>query len=61
MRMEITMGLLDWLYGKDRPPAVTAADMDAKMKALAAEANRKAAELEKADTERRRARADQSK
>jgi len=55
------MGLLDWLYGKDRPPAVTAADMDAKMKALAAEANRKAAELEKADTERRRARADQSK
>ena len=42
------MGLLDWIYGKDRPPAVTAADMDARMKALAADANRKAAELEKA-------------
>jgi hypothetical protein len=48
------MGLLDWLYGKDRPPAVTAADMQAKMQALADEANRKAAEMEKADTERRR-------
>jgi len=42
------MGLLDWIYGKDRPPAVTAADMDARMKALAADANRKAAELEAA-------------
>jgi len=47
------MGLLDLLYGKDRPPAVTAADMEAKMKALAADANRKAAELEKAEKEKR--------
>jgi hypothetical protein len=44
------MGLLDWLYGKDRPPTVTSADMQAKMQALADEANRMAAELEKAKT-----------
>jgi hypothetical protein len=47
------MSLLDFIYGKDRPPAVTAAEMEARMKALAAEANRKVAELEKADKERR--------
>jgi hypothetical protein len=47
------MGLLDLLYGKNRPQAVTAADMDAKMKALAADANRKAAELEKAEKDKR--------
>ena len=41
------MGLLDWLYGKDRPPAVSAADMQAKMQALADDANRKASEMEK--------------
>jgi hypothetical protein len=52
--MESSMGLLAWLYGKDRPPAVTAADMDAKMRALAEEGNRKVAETEKADAERRR-------
>jgi hypothetical protein len=58
MRMESTMGrLLDLLYGKDRPPAATSADMDAKMQALADEANRKVAEMEKA----RRARAERSK
>ena len=43
------MGLLDWLYGRDRPPAISAADMQAKMQALADDANRKAAEIEKAD------------
>jgi hypothetical protein len=53
IRKEVTMGLLDLLYGKNRPPAVTAADMDAKMKALAADANRKAAEMEKAEKEKR--------
>jgi hypothetical protein len=53
IRKEVTMGLLDLLYGKNRPPAVTAADMDAKMKALAADANRKAAEMEKAEREAR--------
>jgi hypothetical protein len=42
------MGLLDWIYGKDRPPAVTAADTEARMKTLADEANRKVAELEAA-------------
>ena len=47
------MSLLDWIYGKDRPPAVTSADMEARMKALAEDANRKVAELEKADKERR--------
>ena len=47
------MGLLDLIYGKNRPPAVTAADMDAKMKALADQANRKVAELEKAERDRR--------
>ena len=47
------MGLLDLLYGKDRPPAVTAADMEGKMKALADEANRKVAELEAAEKARR--------
>ena len=47
------MSLLDFIYGKDRPPAVTAADMEAKMKALAAEANRKVAELDKADKDKR--------
>jgi hypothetical protein len=47
------MGLLDLLYGKDRPPAVTAADMEAKMKALAADANRTAAQLEKAEKDTR--------
>jgi hypothetical protein len=58
MLMESTMGrLLDLLYGKDRPPAATSADMDAKMRTLADEANRKVAEMEKA----RRARADRSK
>ena len=47
------MGLLDLLYGKNRPPAVTAADTDAKMKALAEEANRKVAALEKTGKDRR--------
>jgi hypothetical protein len=37
---------LDLLYGKDRPPSVSSGDMQAKMLALAEEANRKAAELE---------------
>ena len=46
--------LLDWIYGKDRPPVVTAADMSAKMQKLAEEANRKVAEL--AEAERRKAR-----
>lgn len=48
------MSLLDWIYGKDRPPAVTSADMDARMKALADDANRKTEALEKADREKRR-------
>jgi hypothetical protein len=44
------MGLiLDFIYVKDRPPTVTAADMDAKMKALAEEANRKVAESKNPD------------
>jgi hypothetical protein len=43
------MGLLDWLYGKDRPAALSAADMHAKMQVLADTANRKAAEMAKAD------------
>jgi hypothetical protein len=43
------MGLLDWIYGKDRPPAVTAAETEARMRALAEETNRKVAEMEKAD------------
>jgi hypothetical protein len=56
--MERALGLLlDWLYGKNRPPAVTAADMQAKMQALADDANRKAAEMDKADAERKKARA----
>jgi hypothetical protein len=45
--------LLDLIYGKNRPPAVSAADLDAKMKALADQANRKVAELEKAERDRR--------
>jgi len=49
------MGLLDWLYGKDGPPAVSAADMQAKMHTLADDANRKAAEMEKEDADRKRA------
>ena len=40
------MGLLDLLYGKDRPPATSSGEMQAKMLALAEEANRKAAELD---------------
>ena len=48
------MNLLDLIYGKNRPPAVTAAEMEARMKALADDANRKVAELERADQERRR-------
>lgn len=40
--------LLDLIYGKDRPPAVTAADMAAKMQKVAEDANRKVAELEAA-------------
>jgi hypothetical protein len=57
--MESTMveRLLDFLYGKNRPPAITSADMAEKMRALAEEANRKVAEIEEA----RRARADRSK
>jgi hypothetical protein len=41
--------ILDFLYGKDRPPTVTSADMDARMKALAEEANRKVADMKLAD------------
>ena len=48
------MSLLDLIYGKDRPPAVTAADMEVRMKKLAEDANRKVAELERAEQERRR-------
>jgi hypothetical protein len=48
------MGLLDWLYGNDRPPAVSAADMQAKLQTLANDANRKAAEMEKDDADRKR-------
>ena len=51
------MNLLDLLYGKNRPPAVSAADMQAKMQALADDANRKAAEMEKEDATRKRDRA----
>ena len=51
------MGLLDLLYGKNRPPAVTAADMEAKMRALAEAANRKVAEMEKTEKDERAARA----
>jgi hypothetical protein len=47
------MGLLDLIYAKNRPPAVSAADLDAKMKALADQASRKVAELEKAERDRR--------
>jgi hypothetical protein len=48
------VNLLDLLYGKNRPPAVSAADMQAKMQALADDANRKAAEMEKEDSDRKR-------
>ena len=51
------MGLLDWLYGNDRPPAVSAADMQAKIQALADDANRKASEMKKEDADRKRNRA----
>lgn len=47
------MGLLDWIYGKDRPAAVTAAETDARMRALAEETNRKVAQLEAAEKYRR--------
>lgn len=40
--------LLDLIYGKDRPPAVTAADTQVWMKALADDADRKVAALEAA-------------
>jgi len=55
------MGLLDLIYGKNRPQAVSAADLDAKMKALADQASRKVAELEKADKDERTVRANARK
>ena len=49
--------LLDMIYGKDRPPADSAAKMDARMKALADGASRRAAEIEAAEKEKRSLRA----
>jgi hypothetical protein len=53
--------LLDLIYGKDRPPAVTSAEMEARMKALADDANRKVAEMERAEEARRLNRANARK